>query len=377
MPGPAHRRTDYRRRADWLHMDWFLVACVAGLVAFGVVFVASAQGAQSDRLAKQLIWIGLGVVAFVGAVYVDYIRLMRRAYELYALGILLLVVVLFTRPVNNATSWFDLRFFKVQPSEFVKLLWILAIARYLATRENYKRLSGLWVPLAMTLVPLGLILKQPDLGTAMIFVPALFAMLYAANARLPHLAAVGGSGVLGAGVLWMALMRDYQKRRILAWLKPEEYSATDAYQLMQSLKAIGSGGLTGQGLGRGELNKLNLVPVKDTDLIFTVVAEEWGFIGCLGLLIVLGLLIASCFEVARRTREAQGRLIVVGVTALLAFQAIVNTWVAVGLLPTTGVTLPFVSYGGSSMISCFIGIGLVVNVGLRRHATLARDPFAT
>ena len=372
VPAPLYRRRDWFAR-----IDWFVLACVAGLVAFGVIFVASAQRAESDRLAKQLIWIGLGVVAFVGAVYVDYTRLMRHAYELYAVGIVLLIAVLFQRPVNNATSWFDLRFFKIQPSEFVKLLWILAIARYLATRENYKRLSGLWVPLVMTLVPLGLILKQPDLGTAMIFVPALFAMLYAANARLPHLAAVGGSGIAGAAVLWMALMRGYQKRRILAWLNPQEYSATDAYQMMQSLKAIGSGGFFGHGLGRGELNKLNLVPVKDTDLIFTVVAEEWGFVGCVALLVIMGLLITSCFEVARRTREPQGRLIAVGVTSLLAFQAIVNTWVAVGLLPTTGVTLPFVSYGGSSMISCFIGIGLVVNVGLRRHATLARDPFST
>ncbi len=216
MPAPLYRRRDWFAR-----IDWFVLGCVAGLVAFGVIFVASAQSAGSDRLAKQLIWIGLGVVAFVGAVYVDYVRLMRHAYELYAVGIVLLIAVLFTRPVNNACSWFDLHFFKIQPSEFVKLLWILAIARYLATRENYKRLSGLWVPLVMTLVPLGLILKQPDLGTAMIFVPALFALLYAANARLPHLAAVGGSGIAGAAVLWMALMRGYQKRRIHAWLNPQ------------------------------------------------------------------------------------------------------------------------------------------------------------
>jgi len=358
-------------------MDWFLLACVAVLATYGVLFVGSAQGAESGRLGKQILWIGLGLVGFVGAVYIDYARLLRHARLLYAAGIASLLPVLLTRPVNNARSWFDLGFLKIQPSEFVKLLWILAMARHLGTQENYKRLAGLWSPLALTILPVALILVQPDLGTAMIFIPAFFAVLYAAGARGAHLAAVGGSGVVLAGVLWGALMHDYQKRRIAAWLDPSLYQATDAYQMTMARVAIGSGGLTGQGLGRGMLNKLNYVPVKDTDLIFSVIAEEWGFIGCLGLLVVLGLLVASCLEVARRTREPQGRLVVVGVTAILGFQSLVNLWVAVGLLPTTGLTLPFVSYGGSSMLSSFLGIGLVVNVGLRQHPTFGPDPFST
>ena len=358
-------------------MDWFIPACVAVLVTYGLLFVGSAQGGEGARAAKQLLWVGLGVAAFLAAIYVDYAKLLRGAYALYAAGFLALFAVLFTRPINNASSWFDLGFFKVQPSEFVKLLWVLAMARLLASHENYKRLAGLWPPLLLTLVPVALILKQPDLGTAMIFIPALFATLYAAGARLGHLALVGGSGLAGAGVLWIAFMREYQKRRILAWLSPGEYRATDAYQMLTARVAIGSGGLAGQGLGRGTLNQLDYVPVKDTDLIFSVVAEEWGFIGCVALLLVFGVLVASCFALARRVREPQGRLVVVGVTALLAFQAIVNLWVAVGMLPTTGVTLPFVSYGGSSLISSFLGVGLIVNVGMRRHRTLAPDPFAT
>jgi rod shape determining protein RodA len=357
-------------------MDWFLLACVAILVTYGVLFVGSAQGAESSRAAKQLMWIGIGVVAFLGAIYLDYMKLLNRAQTLYGVGMLLLLAVLFTRPINNARSWFDLGIFKAQPSEFVKLLWVIAMARFLGTRESIRRLSGLWLPLVLTLIPVALILRQPDLGTAVIFIPTFFAILYAAGAQLRHLAAVIGAGLAGASFLWVALMRDYQKRRILAWLDPTAYRATDAYQQTMSRIAIGSGGVTGQGLGKGTLNKLNYVPVKDTDMIFSVIAEEWGFLGCTALLLVLGLLIISCLEVARRCREPQGRLIVIGVTSLLGFQAIVNLWVAVGLLPTTGVTLPFVSYGGSSLLSSFLGIGLIVNVGLRRHATFAPDPFS-
>jgi rod shape determining protein RodA len=358
-------------------MSWSLPACVAILVTYGVLFVASAQGAESARAAKQLLWIGAGVVAFVAAVYIDYAKLLRHAYLLYGAGMAALAAVLFTRPVNNAQSWFDLRFFKVQPSEFVKLLWVLAMARLLTSHENYKRLSGLWPPLLLSLVPVALILKQPDLGTAMIFVPALFAMLFAAGARMAHLSLVGGAGVAGAGVLWVAFMREYQKLRIFAWLNPEEYSAREAYQMLTARTAIGSGRLTGLGLGRGILNRLDYVPVKDTDLIFSVIGEEWGFVGCVALLLVFGLFFAACFGIAARVRDPAGRLVVVGVTALLAFQAIVNLWVAVGMLPTTGVTLPFVSYGGSSLLSSFLGVSLIVNVGMRRHRTLAPDPFST
>jgi rod shape determining protein RodA len=363
-------------RATYRRFDWFVPACVAILVTYGVLFVGSARGAASDRAMKQLLWTGFGVAAFLAAVYVDYMTLLRHAYSLYAVGIAALFLVLFTRPINNARSWFDLGFFKVQPSEFVKLIWVLAVARLLVSHENYKRLSGLWPPLVLTFLPLALVLKQPDLGTAMLFVPALFAMLYAAGARPRHLALMGGSGVAGAGVLWAAFMRGYQKRRILAWLNPEEYSATEAYQMLTAKTAIGSGGFFGKGLGRGTLNQLAYVPENDTDLIFSGVAEEWGFIGCTALIIVFALMTVSCFAIARRVREPQGRLVAIGLTALLAFQTVVNLWVAVGLLPTTGVTLPFVSYGGSSMISSFAAVGLIVNVGMRRHATLARDPFS-
>jgi rod shape determining protein RodA len=357
-------------------MDWFLLACVAVLVTYGVLFVGSAQGSESARSLKQLMWIAVGAVALIATVYVDYMKLLRRANVLYGVGLFLLVAVLFTRPINNARSWFDLGFFKAQPSEFVKLLWVVAMAHALGTQENYRKLSGLWMPLALTLIPVALILRQPDLGTAMIFIPAFFAILYAAGARLRDLSVITATGIAGAGVLWAVFMRDYQKRRILAWLDPTAYRATDAYQMTMARIAIGSGGISGQGLGKGTLNKLNYVPVKDTDLIFSVIAEEWGLLGCLGLLLVLGLLIVACLEIARRSREPQGRLIAVGVASLIGFQTIVNLWVAVGLLPTTGVTLPFVSYGGSSLLSSFLCIGLALNVGLRRHSTLARDPFA-
>jgi len=364
-------------RLSYRRVDWFILLCVAVLATYGVLFVGSAEGEHSGRFARQVLWVGLGAVAFVAAVYVDYMKLLRHAYLLYGLALVALVLVFFTRPVNNATSWFDLGFFKIQPSEFAKILWTLCMARYLSTQAHYRRLGGLWLPLALTLAPLALVLVQPDLGTAMIFIPALFALLYAAGVRLSHLGLVGACGLAGAGVLWVAFMREYQKVRIRAWWNPALYRDTAAYQMVKARIAIGSGGATGLGHGRGTLNKLGWVPEKETDLIFSVIAEEWGFIGCLGLLVVFALFMVACLETARRVREPQGRLVVIGVTALLGFQTIVNLWVAVGLMPMTGVTLPFVSYGGSSLLSSFLGVGLVVNVGLRRHATLAPDPFST
>lgn len=364
---PAFKSPRYR------NLDWFLIACLGVLVTYGVLFVGSARGVESPRMLRQLIWIAAGIVAFLLVIHVDYLWILKRAHIIYGVGLVSLVAVLFTRPVNNAHSWFDLGLFKIQPSEFMKLAWALGLAQYLSERSfegRVRNFKDLWIPLAMTLVPAALVLTQPDLGTGMLLFPALLCVLFAAGASAPHFAAIGASALAGVGGMWLFLMRDYQKRRIWAWLDPSKYAATDAYQLNMAKVAIGSGGLSGKGLGEGTLNKLDYVPVKDTDLIFSVIAEEWGFLGGLFLLLVLALFIVSCLEIARRTREPGGKLLVIGVASLLGIQALVNLWVAVGLLPTTGVTFPFVSYGGSSMVSSFIGVGLIVNVGLRRHAPL-------
>jgi len=344
-----------------LRRHWPLLLALVCASAMGLLFLGSAaEGTQ--RAAKQCLWLAAGLGAMAAVAFVDYHLLLRRAWEAYGFVLLLLVLILFTRPVSGARSWFKLGFFSVQPSEFMKPALILLLARVLSTPGRRGRLQELILPLALPLAPVALILRQPDLGTAGLFIPLALVMLYVAGTELEHLGMVlGGMGV-GAGMMWWLVMKEYQRRRILAWLYPEQYGLRDAWQLRQSLTAIGSGGFWGKGLHEGALNKLGLIPVKETDLIYSVVCEEWGFWGGMMLLGFLAAATILCISVAAKTREPAGRLVALGAGALLGSQALLNLCVAVGLLPTTGVTLPFVSYGGSSMLSCYICVGLALGV---------------
>ncbi|MCY3024009.1 MAG: FtsW/RodA/SpoVE family cell cycle protein, partial [Planctomycetota bacterium] len=295
---------------------------------------------------------------------------------LYLLGLLLLCGVFATRPINGARSWYNLYYFKLQPSELMKPVAILTLAYYLMYRDSYKKLSGLIVPLVLVMVPMLLVLKQPDLGTTLVFAPVLFVMLFAAGARLWHLALMTLAGGGGMVFMWFTVMKDYQKNRILAWLNPEEYRLGEAWQLLRSEAAIGSGGLWGAGWGQSNQGSLNLLPEKHTDFIFAVVAEEGGFCMAALLLVLILLAALSGLGIAARTREPAGRLIAVGCVTILCAQVLVNASVALGLLPTTGLTFPFVSYGGSSAISAFICLGLLVNIGTQQEPVLAKEDFA-
>jgi rod shape determining protein RodA len=372
---------DLRRGAE--RLDGPLLGAVGLLVVLGLCFIASASrtlpgsgGESAGFLARQVVFLGLGIVALLALQKLDYLTLLRESPLLYLVGLLLLCAVLFTAPINGARSWFNLYFFKLQPSEVMKPVLILTLAYYLMYRDSYKRLGGLCVPLVLWFVPLALILKQPDLGTALALVPVVFAMLYAAGARLWHLGLMmlaGGGGLVG---LWFTVMKDYQKRRILAWLEPEQYRLNEAWQQLHSEMAVGSGGFLGKGWGQSGHDGVALLPERHTDFIFAVTAEEGGFvIGALGLALLAFVALAS-LNVALRTREPAGRLIAVGVATLLGGQALINTGVALGLLPTTGLTLPFVSYGGSSLLSAFLCLGLLMNVNARRELVLAREDFA-
>jgi len=365
----GERSHDFYRR-----VDWFLVACLLVVLAFGVVFVASASTPERPRLGRHVLWIIIGLAALVITARMNYAVFVNYAYTIYVVCIIALVAVLFTRPVNYARSWFDLGLFKVQPSEFAKLGLVLCLAKYLSESESYRSLKGLAIPLGLTLLPAALILRQPDLGTAMVFFPVCFAMLYAAGARLKHLGLTAVMGLAGAMGMFL-IMHDYQKRRILAWLNPEHYEAGEAFQLLQSLVALGSGGVLGKGIGRGTQNKLGLVPVKESDFIFSVIGEEAGFIGAATLLALFALIFVAGFGIAQRAREPSGRMVALGVVVLIATQAFINVGVAEALLPTTGVTLPLVSYGGSSMLTCCIAVGLLLSVGGHRQWVISQDDF--
>ena len=359
-------------------MNFFMLGCVALVLLIGLSFIASATSrtgvGSSSFVARQTLFILLGCVAFIALQGVSYLSILRYATWLYVLGVLLLCGVLRTRPVNGAQKWFDLYFLKLQPSELMKPILILALAHYLMYRDSYKKLAGLAVPVILALAPMALILKQPDLGTALAIVPVVVVMLFVAGARVWHLlmmALLGMSGLVG---MWFTVMHDYQKKRVWAWLHPDLYQLTEAWQKLRAEVAIGSGGFWGKGWGHSE--QVTVLPEAHTDFIFAIICEEGGFVIAALLLLLMSLIVLSGLGVAAKTREPAGRLIAAGCVTMFCSQALINSSVALGLLPTTGLTFPFVSYGGSSVISSFVCLGLLINVGWQQEPVLAREDFA-
>lgn len=357
----------------WRRIDWIVLGCALAIAGLGLVFLRSANPAF---FGKQIQWLAMGLAALAFMFAVPYQRWVEHAWEIYGGALALLVIVLGMPAINHAHSWIKVPGlgFQIQPAEIMKLALILVLARFLMHREDQPKATGLIAPFLLMLIPMGLILKQPDLGTALLLPPTLLCVVYASGARLAHLAAVCASGLFAAVPMWF-LMKGYQKRRVLAFLDPESYEAHEAYQLLMSLAAIGSGGWTGQGLGRGTQNSLSLLPEKHNDFIFGVIAEEGGFVTAAALMALFLLMIWAGLHIARNTREPAGRLIAVGVTCMLGIQVIINIGVVTASLPTTGITLPLVSYGGSSMLVTFAMIGLLLNVGASRPIVMRPESF--
>ncbi len=362
-------------------VPWALVVIMCAILAYGVVFVFSAsyRVQENDFTAdpyKQVVWMALGAAVFVALLVPNYMKLGRFAYLIYAVCLVLILASYLFPPVNGARRWIPFgSFFKLQPSEFMKIAVVLALAKYLMYRDNLSRARKLAVPFCLALVPTVLILRQPDLGTALLFIPILFALLYAAGARVKHLGLAAAIGLALLPPLYFFGLKDYQRKRLTGFLHPERTSLQEGYQLVQSKIAIGSGGLTGQGLGQGSQNWMEVLPYDQTDFIFAVVGEEWGLVGAGGLLLLYLALFAASISIALRTREPFGRLIVAGVVGLLAAQVYINVGMTMGLMPVTGMTLPLVSYGGSSMLSSFILLGLVANVAMHHIPVFSSREF--
>jgi rod shape determining protein RodA len=342
-----------------------LLLAVAALVAYGAAYVTSAAGPERTGLAsKHLLWASLGLCAFLAVYTIDFRCYLEWSPFFYAAGLLALGLVLFTTPIKGARSWFNLGFMKAQPSEFMKLACVLMLARFLSTTPESLRLRDLIVATLIMIVPVGLILLQTDMGTSMTFAPVLIVGVFAAGARLWHLGAIGVGGVGTVLLLWQVIDKG-RKTRVYAWLDPELYKLEQAYQLIQSQIAIGSGGMWGKGLGMGTQNQFDLLPLKESDFIFAVVAEEGGFLLASVMLLLFVFLVLAGALVALRARDRRGQMLAACATALLGGQALINIGVTLGLMPTTGITLPFVSYGGSSMLTSFMAVGLLANIYAR------------
>jgi rod shape determining protein RodA len=364
-------------------LRWTMVTAVALLLACGLACIYKYDPANYNR---QVMWILIGIGAFVAVNLVDYRHLGHVSYLLFGLSLLLLAAVLAGKylvktdkipMINGAYRWIKLGPMQMQPSEMAKLAYILALAWYLRLRSNYRRFGGLIGPFVLTLLPIGLILKEPDLGTVLLFLPILFTLLFIAGARIRHLAIILLLGMAMAYPFY-TMMPTYQKNRIKVLLNQNtdnpNWLRNEGYQLDQSKNYIALGGLTGQGWGAQGLLRYDL-PHGHNDFIFALIGHQWGLLGASFILLLYILLIVGGIEIAANQPEPFGRLIAVGVCTLFATQMFINIGMTLGLMPITGMTLPFVSYGGSSLVSSFLALGLLINVARHRSYKGCHQPF--
>ena len=347
-----------------VQFDWLLFGLAGLLIVAGLVTVSTLV----PRLgARQLIALGIAAAAATVLVSVDYRTLARWACWGYGLGLLTLIgVLLVGRSALGARRWIAVGPIGLQPSELFKLAFIGTLAVYLAARESYRPgWDRVIVPLALTLPAVGLVAKQPDLGTAMTLLPVAAALIIVGGARWRQLGMLAGCGLAVLPVFWF-LLRDYQRERILVYIDPSRDPLGSAWNVIQAKITIGSGQLAGKGLFGGTQSRLAFLPERHTDFVFAAFAESWGFLGAIGLLVVYVLLVLRGIEIAATARDTLGSLLATGATALLATQALINLGMVTGLLPVVGIPLPFVSYGGSALLTAVGAVALIANVRMRR-----------
>ena len=426
-------------------IDYTLVIAVTLTVVIGILMIYSAGFDPIDKMnnglyRRQIMWFIFAFILMVGLTIINYQALGEFSLHIYViLVVLLLITTIFGRPVRNTRAWLNFGVINFQPSEFMKLGLVIILAKYLEIRErDINRLRELLVPTILTFIPILIILKQPDFGTAIIFIPILFTMLFVGGADVTHLIAIvliaaiamivpmiltyrewiGAEGSnfildffkdvnlilivssvllvitmsafvlhyfsvnkllrkvyipgaiislgLMASVVIQKLFRVYQKRRILVFLNPDLDPQGSGYNIIQSKIAIGSGGFFGKGFLKGSQSQLGFLPEKTSDFIFSVVAEEWGFIGGIILLGLFGFIIFRCIQTAFEAKDKFGALLASGITTIFFFHIIVNIGMAIGIMPVTGLPLCFVSYGGSNLLMSMICIGIMLNIRARK-----------
>jgi rod shape determining protein RodA len=378
--------------------NWPVLVAVAVLSAMGIISIYAA--APGDGI-KQLIFLGVATVCLALFQAVNYQKIGRVAWPFYVVSLLLILYTVVgnmaqahghplpgVHTTHGVCAWINFGPFSLEPAELMKIAFVLLLARYLRFRSNYRTLRGLFLPFLLALVPLVLILKQPDLGMAMIFLPVLFSMLFVAGAKVKHLGLIVGVGLLLAPVIWFSgvkhvpvlrhfpeVIKKYQRERLQAFLDADNPAERQrkAYQTYRAMVAFASGSLSGKGFGNIPVGQS--VPESHNDMIFALIGEQFGFFGAAVLLGAYLVLFAAGIEISAATREPFGRLIAIGIVAMLATQTSINLMVCTGLMPVTGITLPFVSYGGSSMVASFMAAGLLLNVGQNRPLVMARESF--
>jgi cell division protein FtsW (lipid II flippase) len=387
--------------------NWPVLVAAAVLSSLGILSIWADNSTDGVR---QLVFLGVAVGCMTLFQAVDYRTIGKLSWGFYILSLLLVGYTVVggmldargmtplpgTKIIKGACNWIRFGSMSLQPAELMKVGFILVLARYLRFRSNYRTFKGLLPPFALALVPLVLILKQPDLGTALVFIPILFAMLFVAGAKVSHLLAIVLIGASLVPVAWMAgkdpkgepysrvpgfkymptLIKDYQRNRVRALFTGDDDPATlkkENFQTYRAMTAFASGGPTGKGPGQIPVGRN--VPEAHNDMVFALIGEQFGFLGSAVVLGAYIVLFAAGIEISAATKEPFGRLIALGIVAMLAGQTFINLMVATRLMPVTGVTLPFVSYGGSSLLASYMAAGLLLNVGQNRPIVMARAAF--
>ena len=356
-------------RRLYFHVDWALVVALLALCGMGILMIYSATQSSAPRLyISQLYALGLGGVALVVMLAIDYRTLADRSHLIYVAVLGLLLYVLFFGVVRGgARRWIPLGVFNLQPSEFARMAVALALAKYFGeNRRGSLTVTDLAIAGGLALLPVLLIIRQPDLGTAVTIIPVYLAIAYVAGLPTRILAVAAIVAVLAAPVAWKFVLKDYQRQRVLTFVDPSKDTRGAGYQQIQARITTGSGGLWGKGFMKGTQGQLRFLPVAHNDFIFSVWGEEQGFAG---VIVALGLylfVIIRSLDAARLAKDRLGAYLVIGILAGFTFQVLYNISMSAGLAPVKGLTLPLMSYGGSSLIATLAGFGLILNVRMRR-----------
>ncbi|MEQ9453091.1 MAG: FtsW/RodA/SpoVE family cell cycle protein [Phycisphaeraceae bacterium] len=394
IPEPVEHLCDQLTRVATKSAAWILLIGAALLATVGIFSIGIVEPGLASRQGS--VWVPIAIFGLLVAFLPRPRWIGTSAYPLmaFALALLILLVLPFTPRwlvpvINGAKAWINLGVMNFQPAELTKVAFVLAMAWYLRHRKSHRTLLGLLKPFLLMLVPVALILKQPDLGTAILFAPTLFIMLLAAGARLKHLVGLIGVAavVIGVNILIalyapdsMQLLKPHQRERIVSMISLAQgdtrYATTTGYQQDTAMTLVSAGGLTGYDPQRvRDMIQLNKLPFDHNDMIFAVVCARWGWIGGFGLMALYMMIVTAMVLIAAELKDPFARLATVGFAGILFTQASINIGMTVGLLPITGITLPFVSYGGSSLLFSAVMIGLVLNFASRRPAPLARPSF--
>ena len=358
-----------------LQINWVLVLLLSLLCGTGLLMLYSAGGGRADPWAtRQAVRFAVCLAMLLAVALVDIRFWYRMAYSIYGTALMLLAAVEVAGSIGmGAQRWIDFRFFQLQPSEVMKIALVLALARYFHTLapEDTGKPSRLIAPLFLVLVPVALVLKQPDLGTAGMLLAAGGAVFFCAGVRYWMFGVVLALAGAAVPLAW-DFLHDYQKARILTFLDPESDPLNSGYHILQSKIALGSGGIWGQGFMQGTQSHLSFLPEKQTDFIFTMLAEEFGLVGALGLLVLYTLVLAYGFAIAFSARSQFARLLVLGVTVNLFLYVFINIAMVTGLIPVVGVPLPLISYGGTAMLAIMVSYGLAISAYVHRDVKIAR-----